>query len=102
MQIIPIEKELIPYAIEIELGGEVYRVEINYNLDFDFFTVNLLKGNEALAYGEKIVYGNKLFDAYKDSRFPDVDIIVKDIANEETRVTWDNFQETIFLFVEEA
>lgn len=96
--IIPIDKENIPYQFEIELAGNVFVFEINHNVEHNFFTFDLFKDDEVLALGEKLVYGSPLF-SYADERFPEVTITPKDKSGNETRVTYDNFGETVFLFV---
>ncbi|MFZ0578948.1 MAG: hypothetical protein WAM41_15730 [Psychrobacillus psychrotolerans] len=94
---IEIEKELIPYRFEIELGVELFEMEINYNLVHDFFTIDLHKDDEVLVYGEKITYGVPLFEEVFDSRFPGPTIIPIDESEREQRVTYENLNETVFL-----
>ena len=100
--IIPINKDNIPYRFEIELAGDVFIFEIHYNAEYDFFTVDLYRDEEVLAYGEKLVYGSPLFGAYADGRFPQVTITPRDKAENETKVTYQNLEETVFLFVGET
>lgn len=97
--IIPIAKENIPYQFEIELVGAVFVFEVHYNTQHDFFTVDLHRDGDALALGEKLVYGAPLFEAYADDRFPVVLLTPYDKADNETRVTYENFGETVFLYV---
>ncbi|ASS66372.1 MULTISPECIES: hypothetical protein [unclassified Paenibacillus] len=99
---IEIDKAQIPYQFEIELTGELYRMEIQYNPDFDFFTVDLYRGDELLATGQKLVYGVPLWRAIWDERFPDVAIVPYDLAEKETRITWDNLGESVFLYLYEG
>ena len=94
---IEIEKELIPYRFEIELGVELFEMEINYNLVYDFFTMDLYKDNEVLVYGEKLTYGVPLFEEVFDSRFPGPTIIPFDESGQEQRVTFENLNVTVFL-----
>lgn len=96
---IEIEKALIPYRLEIELGAELFEMEIRYNEIGDYFTVDLIKGNEVLVYGEKIVYGKPLFSEVYDSRYPAPTIIPIDESEQESRVGYDNLNETVFLAV---
>ena len=96
---IPIDKESIPYRFEIELRAEIFEMEIHYNSEYDFFTLTLYSGEDELLCIEKIVYGKKLFEEFEDSRFPKVDIIPRDDAGNESHVTWDNLNETVFLEV---
>lgn len=94
---IEIEKELIPYRFEIELGVELFEMEINYNLGHDFFTIDLYKDEEVLVLGEKITYGVPLFEEVFDSRFPGPTIIPIDESGIEQRVTYENLNDTVFL-----
>ncbi|WP_396631577.1 phage baseplate plug protein, partial [Lysinibacillus sp. D4B2_S17] len=53
-----------------------------------------------LVYGEKITYGVPFFSEIYDSRFPAPTIVPLDPSGKETRVSWDNLSETVFLMVE--
>lgn len=97
---IPIEKELIPYNFEIELGEELYSLEIRYNDLHDFFTIDLIKDGETLVNGEKIVYGVPLFQDVFDTNFPGPQIIPWDESGIENRVTFQNLNETVFLYLD--
>lgn len=96
---IEIEKDLIPYRFEIELGAEIFDMEIHYNQVGDYFTIDLYKDGEVLCCGEKIVYGEPLFSEIYDSRFPAPTIIPLDESGKETRVGWNNLNETVYLVV---
>lgn len=99
MQFLPIDKDSIPYRFDIRIIDETFTFEIHYNAEHDFFTVDLSKGEEVLVYGEKIVYGRPLFSAYADPRFPKAAIIPFDDSESETRVTFDNLNRTVFLYL---
>lgn len=103
---IQIEKELIPYEFDIELGGRLYTLGINYNTYGDFFTADLAFNGEKLATGEKIVLNQFLFrelfedvNHNVDSRFP-TDLIMP-LANDESIGTlgWDQLENNCFLYV---
>ncbi|WP_346235736.1 hypothetical protein MKY04_09345 [Lysinibacillus telephonicus] len=96
---IEIEKALIPYRFEIELGAELFELEIQYNQIGDYFTIDLYKDGEVLCYGEKIVYGEPLFSEIYDTRYPAPTIIPIDESGKESRVSWDNLNESVFLVV---
>ncbi|MBG9754051.1 hypothetical protein J2B92_12235 [Lysinibacillus sphaericus] len=94
---IEIEKALIPYRFEMELGAELFLLEIRYNELHDYFTLDLQKGDEVLVYGEKLVYATPLFSEVFDGRFPAPTIIPLDTSGKETRVSFANLNETVFL-----
>ena len=96
---IEIEKTLIPYRFEIEFGAELFDIEIRYNEIGDYFTIDLYKDGEVLVYGEKIVYGEPLFSEIYDTRYPAPTIVPIDESGKESRVGWDNLNETVFLVV---
>ncbi|MGG0666972.1 hypothetical protein ABE073_00325 [Lederbergia citrisecunda] len=96
---IAIETDLVPYRFDIELGTEKYEMRVRYNELHDYFTLDLLKDEEALVYGEKIVYGVPLFSEIYDSRFPAPMIVPMDESGKETRVSYDNLNKTVFLMV---
>lgn len=97
-----IEKDKIPYIFEISLDGKTYEMEINYITEGDYFTVDLIKDNKVLVEGEKILYRKPLFTSilYKD--IPDLAIIPYDLRERETRITYSNFYESVFLYIIEG
>ncbi|NGP45963.1 hypothetical protein G4V62_13775 [Bacillaceae bacterium SIJ1] len=100
--ILPVYKDRIPYRFDTEIQGEVFTFEIHYNGDYDFFTFDLLKNEQIIILGEKIVYGRPLFESLSDIRLPKSIITPLDPSGEENEITYDNFTETVKLFVEEV
>jgi len=96
---IEIDKDEIPYSFEIELAGEVFEIEVNYNQTYDFFTIDLFKDGEVLVIGEKLIINRPLFKNRVNIDLPKVQIIPKDRANSATRITYENMNETVFLYV---
>lgn len=96
---IEIDKDEIPYSFEIELAGEVFEIEVNYNQTHDFFTVDLFKDGGVLVIGEKLIINRPLFKNRVNIDLPKVQIIPKDRANSATRITYENMNETVFLYV---
>ncbi|ABR46660.1 conserved hypothetical protein [Alkaliphilus metalliredigens QYMF] len=96
---ISIEKNLIPYQFDIQLGGITFTSEINYNGEYDYFTIDLYKGEEVVLLGEKIVYGKPLFTTFLHLPIPPVLIVPLDLADEETRVTYENLNVKVFLYI---
>ena len=97
MRYIEIDKELIPYKFEISLADELFTFEVNYNEEFDYFTINLYKNDEVLVLGEKVVYGRPLFLTCLDK--PKIDILPYDVTGTIERVTFENMNEEVFLFL---
>lgn len=52
MEYLPIEKDSIPYQFDIDLEGDIFTFEVNYNDRFDFFTLDLMRNDNVLVYGE--------------------------------------------------
>lgn len=102
MDYIDIEKENIPYRFDISLADELFTFEVQYNPDFDYFTVGLEKNGEILAAGEKVVYGMPLFYDIQDNRFPLVPIVPYDESGNSSAVTWETLGESVFLYVIEG
>lgn len=94
---IEIEKALIPYRFEVELGAELFVIEIRYNELHDYFTLDLQKDGEVLVNGEKLVYAMPLFNEVFDNRFPAPTIVPIDPSGKEKRVTFENLNKTVFL-----
>lgn len=99
MNYIEIDKDLIPYRFEIDLAGEEYEFEINHNNRFDYFTVDLYRDGTALVVGEKLMLNRPLFDGLANINLPKMKIIPKDRSGIETRITYDNLESTVFLYV---
>lgn len=96
-----IEKENIPYSFDILLGEEEFELEFNYNEAADLFTVTLKKEDEVLVYDEPIIYGVPLFTDCYDASFPVLTIVPLDESGETDQVTYENFNKTVFLVIDE-
>lgn len=98
---IEIEKEKIPYSFEIVLGNDLFELEIQYNQRADLFTVTLYKDNEVVVYSEPIIYGVSLFQSvFQPEQYPALNIIPLDESGNMETITWDNFNDTIFLCID--
>lgn len=102
MEYIDIEKEQIPYRFDISLAEENFTFEVHYNAEYDFFTVDLERDGEALAVGEKLVYGMPLFYDIMDNRFPKLPIVPFDESDKSKVVTWETLGKSVFLYVIEG
>lgn len=101
MKYIKIEKELIPYEFEVSLKGEMFKFEVNYNEDFDFFAIDLYKNDEIIILGEKLVYGRPLFLPCLHKDIPKAYILPYDISESVNRITFENLNEQVFLYLVE-
>lgn len=98
---VKINKSLIPYKFDIILAGEIFEIGIKYNEYADLFTISLTKNKELICSGEPIVYGIPLFqDIYVSEKYPALRIVPYDESHENEAVTWDNFEETVFLMID--
>lgn len=103
LQAISIDKDDVPYEFDIELGGTMYTFLVKYNDLMDVFTLDLFKEDGTpLVYGEPLIYGRPLFDALSSVELPSVQLIPFDVADKEERVSYDNMNETVFLYVIEG
>lgn len=97
---IDIDKEAIPCQFDLDVAGEEFTFVMDYNERFDFFTMDLYKNDVLIIKGEKVVYGRALFGLYPDeSMIPQHPIIAFDEAGKESRVGWDQFGTSVFLFI---
>ncbi|WP_128102783.1 hypothetical protein [Paenibacillus sp. DCT19] len=99
MDYIDIEKDLVPYRFDISLEDELFTFEVQYNEQFDYFTLDLEKNGEVLVTGEKLVYGTTLFYDVMDNRFPKVPIVPYDQSETESEVNWRTLSESVFLYL---
>lgn len=98
MEIININKEEIPVRMFMIFEEVLCELRFKYNFSFDFFTVDLLINNEEIILGEKLVYGKPLF-TLKETFMQTTVIIPFDVSDTESRITYENFGVTVFLFV---
>lgn len=99
MEYIEIEKNMIPYRFDVAIEGKTYTLEIHYNAENDYFTVDLHRNGQLVIAGGKVVYGRPLFAANKYLDIPQVPIIPLDLSGQTDRVTWENFNKTVFLWL---
>lgn len=99
MEYIDIEKDSIPYTFEIVLNDETFQFTINYNSVGDFFTVDLYRNSELVRLGEKLVYGQVLFENYSYLDIPKIIINPYDTTGRALRISYDNLNEDVFLYV---
>lgn len=98
---INIDKEEIPVIFDIDLANESFTMGINYNQTFDFFTVDLWDSErKVIVLGEKMVLGSPLFIDIIDERVPGPQLVALDESGKETRVTYENFGVTVFLYLD--
>jgi len=102
MDYIDIEKDLIPYRFDVSLSDRMYTMEVHYNAEHDYFSLNLERDGEVLVVGEKLVYGVPLFDDVTDERFPRVKIVPYDEAEMSQSVNWDTLSVSVFLYLYEV
>ena len=99
---IELDKEMIPYKYDIDLGDMVYTLEFNYNAARDCFSVNLLCDGAMVCAGERLVYGRPLFgDCYRMGRYPPFDIVPLDEGGNEDVVNWATMNRTVFLTIDD-
>nr|DAL26891.1 MAG TPA_asm: hypothetical protein [Caudoviricetes sp.] len=96
---IDVEKDKIPYRFEIVIKDETFQFEVLYNSVGDFFTLNLYKNHKLVAYGQKIVLGVDLFDSIKHLDVPKVEIKPFDTTDQALKISYDNMNEDVFLYV---
>lgn len=95
-----IKKENIPYRFSIALPSDIFDLEIRYNKTANLFSVLLYK-NDTLICIEPIIYGVQLFkQLYQPLLYPALSITPIDSSGENKAVTWDNFNEAVFLEID--
>ena len=96
-----IKKSEIPYRFTISLNANTFMLEIRYNDEIDLFTIGLYDSEAKLLCIEPIIYGAELFKQhYKAGVYPAMRIVPVDNSGENTAVTWENFNETVFLTID--
>jgi len=99
MNYIEIDKNMIPYVFDMTIKGETYTFQVNYNVAHDFFTIDLYKNDEVMVLGEKLVYGKPLFMSAQYKDIPKTIIIPYDVSENTDRITFENMNEDVLLFM---
>lgn len=102
--IIPIDKMVLPERFDIDLADEPFTMQVNYNETGDFFTVDLYTTGEngedvEFVMGEKLVLGRALWADVPRVDLPAPTLIPLDIGMKEKRVSYENFGESVFLYI---
>jgi hypothetical protein len=97
---IEINKKRVPYSFNILLNDQWFELSVGYNKTADLFTIAVYKDGE-LVCCEPLVLGVPLFkDIYQPGRFPVATIVPYDSTGSETRVTYENIGESVFLTID--
>lgn len=99
MKYININKNLIPYRFEILIENETFEFTVNYNELYDYFTIDLYRNNTPIVLGEKLVYKKPLFMSCFHKDIPKVLIVPYDISGKTDRITFENMNEQVFLYL---
>ena len=98
MQILNINKELLPLQMSISIEGVPYDFIFNYNDKYDFFTADLLHFEETIIEGEKVLIDKPLFTTIEPP-FERTMFVPMDLSKKLDRITFANFGEDIFIYV---
>lgn len=100
---IPVDKDALPERFDIALGVQLYSLQFDYNETGDFFTVDLYTKDAdvdvPLVLGEKLMLGLPLWGSINREDIPAPTLIPYDMGNKERRITYDNFMDTVFLYI---
>lgn len=95
---IEINKSLLPYKFSVQLD-RLFAFTVYYNAEYDFFTVDLADEDGIIVKGEKVVYNRRMFEHLKHLGLPNIQIKPYDKAGKIDRVTFENMNEEVFLYV---
>ncbi|QBO37285.1 hypothetical protein EQG49_12850 [Periweissella cryptocerci] len=99
---IPIDKDNLPERFEFDFGEETFIFEFKFNERMGYFTASVFDEDEdAIVVGEKLIYGEPLWNDLNNELLPIVSIVPFDESGNETEITFDNFGETVFLFIDD-
>lgn len=105
MYIIPLDKAKVPYQFDIALDKQLFTLELHYNLQFDFFTMDLIKGTTTLVSQEKLILKQFPFrECYEDKdhnlnpNFPQGLFYVGTTDSTIKRVNYANLGDTVQLY----
>lgn len=100
--IIDVDIDAVPYEFNIELThftrARTYTIKFLYNDEFDFFTLSIADDEGDIVNGIKMVYDNPVFNKISNTRLPDEVLFPSDAGNIETEITFENFNQSVFLY----
>lgn len=99
MRILDIDKNILPYRFRVPLEGRTYDIEVYYNLEHDYFTLNLYFQDVILIDGEKLIYGKQLFEDFEYLPVPQIAIIPLDVSGNDSVVNFKTLGDTVFLYL---
>ena len=98
---IPIEKDELPELFEIDFDNQSFLFGIDYNKSQCIFTLDILTlENKPIFLGERLVLNERLWADVIDDRLPSVDLVPMDESGEARSITYENFGETVFLYID--
>lgn len=98
---IPIEKDELPELFEIDFDNQSFLFGIDYNKSQCIFTLDILTlENKPIVLGERLVLNERLWADVIDDRLPSVDLVPMDESGEARSITYENFGETVFLYID--
>lgn len=100
---IDIKKDRIPYKFNIELTNykelKTYTFTVKYNDVNDYFTIDIEDSEGVIIYGVKLTYGTPIFNHLTLTKLPDEILIPLDPNEQTTVITFDNFNESVYIYV---
>ncbi len=94
IQYIEIEKDSIPYSFTFDYNGKIFEFDIRFNAEYDFFTIDLYlledENRITLILGEKIMYGQMLFQSIYYKNIDTPSLLVWDFSGNSVRVGYED------------
>lgn len=102
--VINFDKSELPERFEIDFYEQTVVLQFDYNATGDFFAVHLYKiGDDGedvpVVLGEKLVLGRPLWENIPRFDIPAPTLIPLDIGMKAERVTYENMNESVFLYI---
>lgn len=95
---VPFDVDDLPETFEYQLDGTIYLVSLDYNDEGDFLVLSLMEADETpIVTNEKLILNQPLFTNLYDPRLPTTPLVPMDESGQATRVSIENFMDTVFL-----
>lgn len=99
---IPVDKDSLPEQFEFDFGEESFLLGVNYNEREDFFTLDIFTvDEEPIVLGERLILNQPLWTGITNPLLPVEDIVPMDEAGKETAITFENFGDTVSLYIDD-
>ena len=89
---LPFSRSEIPIAKIFDIGETDYTYQVEYNPNFDFYTLTVKDSNDNIIYTSKLVHGNDALHSIRPDLSPGQRLIPYSVIEAVNLYNYDNFE----------